>query len=88
MTSVNIHANNQQLNQYRCQVSHLNSAAPKATQKRSVITVASPATMAQHTKHSALHSQSPLAQAALQSMLSLCQWDVMNLNEQDYSEHF
>ncbi|MEE1675824.1 hypothetical protein SNR37_001151 [Agarivorans aestuarii] len=88
MTSLQLKAHQQQLINYRNNISHLNSA--QATDKTSdkLLAAASPATMAKHTKQQALHSQSPLAQAALQSMLSLCQWDVANLSDQDLSEHF
>jgi hypothetical protein len=88
MTTLQLKAHQQQLINYRNNVSHLNSAENTGKAGEKLLAAASPATMAKHTKQQAQHSQSPLAQAALQSMLSLCQWDVANLSDQDLSEHF
>ncbi|WP_406608880.1 hypothetical protein [Agarivorans sp. JK6] len=87
MTSLELKAN-QQLIHYRKNINHLNSAQVKDKASDKLVAAASPATMAKHTKQQALHSHSPLAQAALQSMLSLCQWDVSNLSDEELSEHF
>ncbi len=88
MASLNNSEHDKRLEQYRRQISHLNSAPPKSEQPSSLFGAASSASMAHFVRQQAQKQRGTLSRVALLAMLNLCQWDVMDLNEQDYSHHF